>query len=271
MIGSRAAYALCMVLATFVAAMLIRRRQQNLPITKSQKIGVAIGALIGATFAAKLPFILGANPADGLLAAWLSDGKTVLWALVGGYLGVELAKWSLHVSVSTGDSFVVPVALAIAIGRIGCFLYGCCYGIETDQSWGVRFWHAPDQATVLRHPTQLYEFVFHVGFALIAWLAISRPPLSHSTSSHSTSSQSTSFQSEESHLLRRRRLMAGNWMPAYLVGYATFRFISEYWRPERRLAIGLTIYQCSAIAIAGGFLVLLVFRFQRCSRSGVTA
>jgi prolipoprotein diacylglyceryltransferase len=223
-----------MLLATAIAAALLRRRQENLRINKLQQLGIAIGGLVGATLAAKLPFILGADPATGLWGAWLSDGKTILWALVGGYLGVEVAKWSLHVSTSTGDTFVIPVALAIATGRVGCLLYGCCYGIETDQTWGVRFVGAPDGGTVLRHPAQLYEIVFHVSFALVAWIGIGNP--------------------------RAPSFLKGNWMPIYMIAYAGFRFGSEYWRPEQRLAANLTFYQWSAVVIAISFALLLVYR-----------
>lgn len=63
------------------------------------------------------------------------------------------------------DAFVLPVALAFAIARIGCFLNGCCAGIKTSLPWGVRF---PSAASPLPqglfsfpassvHPTQLYE------------------------------------------------------------------------------------------------------------------
>ena len=59
---------------------------------------------------AKLPFVLADWP--GLLrgSAWFSDGKTIVLGLVGGYLGVVLAKWGLDIKTPTGDSFVLPVA-----------------------------------------------------------------------------------------------------------------------------------------------------------------
>ena len=48
--------------------------------------------------------------------------------IVGGYFGVELAKWTLDVRIKTGDTFAVPVAVGVAIGRVACFVGGCCYG-----------------------------------------------------------------------------------------------------------------------------------------------
>ena len=237
MFGSRVAYFWCMLAATVIASLLLRRRQRHLGIGSGQKLGIAIGGLVGATFAAKLPFVLLADPSIGVLAIWLSDGKTILWGLTGGYLGVEIAKWALHVKASTGDTFVVPVAVTVAVGRLGCFLYGCCYGNATNQVWGVRFPIAPDAGTILRHPTQLYELLFHLSFTVVATAALSPP--------------------NRSSLLKRLR---GNWMPIYLIAYAIFRFTSEFLRPEEKFSVGLTFYQWSSIAIAALFTILLIWR-----------
>ena len=134
--------------------------------------------------------------------------------------------------VSTGDSFVIPVAIAIAIGRIGCLLYGCCYGVATNQDWGLRFSAAEDGGLLLRHPAQLYEFAFHVVFACAASYGI------------------------------RKGKAARHWMILYLIAYATFRFFSESWRPEPRLAGGLTFYQWSSLGIGVGFTALLLWRLH---------
>ncbi len=65
------------------------------------------------------------------------------------------------------DAFVLPVALAFGIARIGCFLNGCCAGIKTSLPWGVVFPAASAPlprglfsfpATAV-HPTQLYELI----------------------------------------------------------------------------------------------------------------
>lgn len=66
----------------------------------------------------------------------------------------------------------VPLTIAHAFGRIGCFLGGCCYGIPTTCSLGVVF---PDGSIPFTefghhpiHPTQLYEsfFLFLLSFLL---------------------------------------------------------------------------------------------------------
>lgn len=62
--------------------------------------------------------------------------------------------------------FVMPAgALGYAVGRIGCFLNGCCFGAESEVPWAIIFPHSPG---VLRHPTQLYDVFF--GFALFFFL-----------------------------------------------------------------------------------------------------
>jgi phosphatidylglycerol:prolipoprotein diacylglycerol transferase len=161
MLDARVGYVLTMAAALAACSLLLRRSQRSLPLTGSEKVGIGLGAFCGAMIGAKLPFML----ADwqGMLsgAAWLAHGKTIMCGIVGGYLGVELAKWALGVRVKTGDTFAAPVAVAVAIGRLACFQAGCCYGTPTELPWGVVFPTALDDATLPRHPTQLYEAIFH--------------------------------------------------------------------------------------------------------------
>lgn len=73
----------------------------------------------------------------------------LLFAVLGLWLAVKFFKlnfWKIM------DILAPATALGYAIGRIGCFLNGCCYGIVTKVPWAVKF---PTE-TVLRHSTQLY-------------------------------------------------------------------------------------------------------------------
>jgi phosphatidylglycerol---prolipoprotein diacylglyceryl transferase len=51
------------------------------------------------------------------------------------------------------DAFAPAIMFGASVGRIGCFLSGCCYGHETDVAWAVKFPRIPG----LVHPTQLYD------------------------------------------------------------------------------------------------------------------
>ena len=62
---------------------------------------------------------------------------------IGGILFIKIAKLPL---AKVMDIAAPGVAIAIAIGRIGCFLNGCCYGKITDSRIGVCFparWNPP--------------------------------------------------------------------------------------------------------------------------------
>jgi phosphatidylglycerol:prolipoprotein diacylglycerol transferase len=135
---------------------------------------VIAAAAVGAAIGSKVLFWfedpqrtlewLRANP------SWLMGGKTIVGGLVGGTIAVEIAKRFAGESRSTGDLFVVPLCIGIAIGRIGCFLSGLAdqtYGTATSLPWGVDFGDG-----IARHPTQLYEIGFVLSFAAVAlWIS----------------------------------------------------------------------------------------------------
>ncbi len=69
-------------------------------------------------------------------------GKTIVGALIFGLISVELMKRYIGVRQSTGDLYAIPLALGIAIGRIGCFLTGLSdntYGTPTTLPWAINF------------------------------------------------------------------------------------------------------------------------------------
>jgi len=120
-------YTAIMMAAVATGVVLSRRSQRSMGLGAAERVGIGIGAFCGAMLGAKLPFVL--SDWQGFLsgAAWFADGKTILCGLAGGYFGVELAKWALEIKTKTGDSFAVPVAASVAVGRLGCFFGGCCY------------------------------------------------------------------------------------------------------------------------------------------------
>ncbi len=164
---------------------------------------------------------------------WLVlQGQSIVGALLGGLVGVELGKKAAGLSESTGDRFVIPLLVGILIGRTGCFLAGLqddTYGIATTLPWGVDFGDG-----VARHPTQLYDMVFAVA-ALFAWSKW-RALLSHES---------------------------GLGFKLLLCGYLAFRFVVDGYKPIPHSYAGLSgIQLCSAL----GLLAYLPFTFRQAAR-----
>ena len=133
---------------------------------------------------------------------------------------------------STADVMVPGLAFGHAIGRLGCFAAGCCWGRETEVSWAVTFTDPAAHSFtgvplhVALHPTQLYEAI---GASLIGatllWL-FARPH------------------------------RPGTVLGAYLVLYSSFRFGVEFLRDEgaRTLLIADAVSTTQAVAL--GLVVL---------------
>jgi len=132
---------------------------------------------------------------------------------------MEITKKFLGVAHSTGDAFVFPLILGIAVGRIGCFLTGLpdhTHGVHTNLPWAVDFGDGP------RHPTQLYE----IAFLLLLGVAL---------------------------LIRTRRgpMWNGQLFRLFMLGYLAFRFAVEFIKPSDKPWLGLSAIQvASAIGAA---------------------
>jgi phosphatidylglycerol:prolipoprotein diacylglycerol transferase len=218
------AYTLFMLLslAVFLAArQLLPQSPALLRLSRRQRIMLALAGFIGGALGAKLPFI---NADDGFWTGlWFRDGKTITTGLAGAYLGVELAKIGMGLRVKTGDSFAIPLALALAVGRWGCFYNGCCFGEPTDLPWGVIFHDG-----IPRHPTQIYECVFHLGMACILGVILYEGVLVNQS------------------------------LKLYLIAYCVYRFATEWIRPEPIGYLGLTFYQFVVL----GFAVALTLQWM---------
>ena len=99
---------------------------------------VYVAALVGAFLGAKLAYVLAEGWRDlGRTDLWLrlATGKSILGALLGGYAAVELAKRWVGYGEVTGDWFATIAPVGIILGRIGCWLHGCCLGRICGPHW----------------------------------------------------------------------------------------------------------------------------------------
>ena len=179
-----------------------------------------LAALLGAFVGAKGMYLIAEGWRDwGHPDAWqrLAAGKSVLGALLGGYAAVELAKQRLGYPGATGDRFALIVPLGLALGRLGCWLNGCCPGRICDAP---RWWTLPDAHGIARWPAAPVEFGFNVAALVV--LAV----------------------------LRRRGQFPGNLFHLYLIAYGLFRFAHEFLRDTPHLVGPFGGYALASLAVA---------------------
>jgi len=126
--------------------------------------------------------------------------------------------------LKTFDLLAPFIALGQAIGRIGCFLNGCCYGSPSE--WGIYF-KVPGQTLI---PTQLYS-----SLLLLTIFFILR-------------------------FIQNKRPAVGTIIASYLFLYSLKRFFIEFLRNDSpRIFYGLTIFQL----LSAGLFLISLFLFAR--------
>lgn len=203
-------------------------------------LAVYIGALGGAFLGAKLAYLFAEGARDWPLPErWsrLLAGKSVIGGLLGGYGGVEAMKRLVGWNRPTGDLFALIAPLGIALGRVGCWLQGCCAGRAVSLRWlTVR-----DAGGGSHWPAAQVELVFQLAmFGLLLGLR-GNPRF-------------------------RDRLFF-----VYLAAYGGFRFLHEFMRDTPRLAGGLSGYQVLSLAAAGLGAAMFFRRGRESARTGGTA
>jgi phosphatidylglycerol---prolipoprotein diacylglyceryl transferase len=204
----------------------LRRRYPQASVPTEQMVWILVGAVFGGLIGAKW-------------LAWLEhptyywsirhdlrtvmSAKTVVGGILGAWLGVEFVKLILHVNWRTGDLIVLPLAVGIAVGRVGCFLAGLAdgtHGTPTSLPVGFDFGDG-----IRRHPAQLYEIVAVVVIALVVWFG------------------------------RFGSKTPGTKFRLFILGYLLFRFAIELIKPSPKGYIGLSAIQWACLV---GSLVCVI-------------
>jgi phosphatidylglycerol:prolipoprotein diacylglycerol transferase len=216
-------------------------RREGLDPDRIWNLGIL--AIIAGVLGAKLLLIMNewsyysANPRALFSPYMLQAGGVFFGGLIA---ALAVSVWYVHRHgmpvLKTCDVFAPGIAFGHAIGRLGCFAAGCCYGKPTDSFLGVTFTsplayeYTGVPLGIPIHPTQLYEFAVEMlNFGILMWLF-------------------------------KRKSFHGQVMGAYLFLYGVARYFLEYLRDdgERGLVFGglMTTTQLIAIflVIAGGLL-----------------
>jgi len=205
-------YSLFVVLAFVVGIWIYWKESKRNGKTDETSFLIVFGAFAGSAIGSKLLEMLiniDLITDQNSLLAFLFSGRTVVGGIIGGTLGVRLIKYLTGKKEKRGNMLAPSVAIGIAIGRIGCFLNGCCYGTPTTLPWGVNFGDG-----IYRHPTQLYESIYLVIIFIIL-----------------------------RYILHHKALAPGYLFKLFLIFYFVFRFLIEFIRVEKQATLGLSYFQ----------------------------
>jgi phosphatidylglycerol:prolipoprotein diacylglycerol transferase len=172
-------YGLMMALAFALGIWFARRRARAAGINPDVIIDFAFVVIIASILGSRFAYVAGHWPQYvsepiGVLRIW-DGGLTQYGGFVAGIAAGLLFFRVKGIDPWRGADLVAPsLALGVALGRIGCFLNGCCFGKTCDLPWAVTFpegspaWDAFLGAPV--HPTQLYAALAALGifFVLLA-------------------------------------------------------------------------------------------------------
>jgi len=200
--------------AALFSAGLRRRRLAGRPVDDRiwfVLAGVLVGGALGGRLGTWLQH-LDLRENASLVEQWFYGNRSILSGLFGAYVGALVAKRIVGYRDITGDLFAPAVALAMAIGRVGCLLTELP-GTPTSLPWGITLSTATAHrlgapAGIPLHPSFAYEIVFHLCALVL--------------------------------LLRLRERLAGELLASYLIAYALFRFGVEFVRGNEVVAAGLT-------------------------------
>ncbi len=190
------AYGVMILLACTGALWITVWRAKRERLEASSVYGLAVWLFLGGVIGARALFVIQYpetihSPVD-LIRSW-QGGNVFYGCIMGGLVG-SLIYWRRRPFPfwPMADAVAPALAVGITLGRIGCFLNGCCYGSTCDVPWAVRFprgthaWLAQIEQGVLPpiaefslpvHPTQLYAAF--AGAMILAILSAYYPRRRH--------------------------------------------------------------------------------------------
>ena len=211
-------FGLAIALAFLAAMLVVRAEVKRRGFKADLSYDIVLWALVGGILGSRLFYVLGHwdyYTSDPLQILLIQSGGLVWYGgLLGGAAAVVFLLWRKGLHLPTFADVVAPaLPLGAAIGRIGCFLNGCCYGKTTALPWAI------DYLGAKRHPTQIYEFIMNLAIFGLVWS------------------------------LRKRTGKPGSLFLIYLMVYSLARFSVEFFRVTIPAWMGLSGSQLISVII----------------------
>jgi phosphatidylglycerol:prolipoprotein diacylglycerol transferase len=242
-------YGIIIAIAVAMLVVTIPREAKRLGIKRdlySLFLWCIIGGLIGGRLAYiiyDLPHFV-ANPRDIIGFQGLAQNGMVIGIIVAALIYMRVTRMRFSMLLSIGDAVAVGAPLALAIGRIGCTLNGCCTGIPAPNlPWAVVYTN-PNSLAPLNipiHPTQIYHLLWGLTVFAIVWR------------------------------LRGKFKPEGSLLFFFFCLYAAGDFSIRFLRTDEPVLWGLRQAQVLDLAILAVFLPWLIIRMRRFQKQTLVA
>jgi phosphatidylglycerol---prolipoprotein diacylglyceryl transferase len=162
-----------LAICAFIGFALIEARRLDIP--RKNIPWLILGMVVVGVILAKIADIIG-RPENYISrpAQIFSPAGMRLAGLLFGAFIVKLAySWKTKTSFwRISDVFVPGMMLASAIFRTGCFVNGCCFGLECSTSWLAVTYSGPNSiapANIPLYPVQLFQVILSLMIFFIVW------------------------------------------------------------------------------------------------------
>ncbi|HEX76232.1 MAG TPA: prolipoprotein diacylglyceryl transferase [Dehalococcoidia bacterium] len=167
-------YGIMVVLAVVAIIIIALLEARRVGISEEHVYSVGLWAILGGIIVSRLVHVI--DKWDYYMAHPRHiigfEGLTVYGAVIGAMLAVLIYAWVKKLSFwRLGDVIAPGAILGQAIGRIGCIINGCCYGLPTSLPWAVVYAHPSSYAPpgVPVHPTQIYHLLWNLAAFAVIW------------------------------------------------------------------------------------------------------
>jgi phosphatidylglycerol:prolipoprotein diacylglycerol transferase len=171
---------------------------------------------------------------------------------------VYCKRAKLKISI-TMDLTIVAVPLGLAIGRLGCFCKGCCYGKPSNFAWALSFpKHIDIEGNIVGCPAYLHQ----LDDGLISPLHSQTLPV-HPTQLYSAAVSLVIFVFML--WLWEKEYAKGKLLFVYLAIYSVFRFLIEFIRENKMITWGLTLSQLISliiIALLSSYFIVYCYKLD---------
>lgn len=167
-----------MIAIAVVSVLVVMVREAKRRGITSDIYSICLSGIAGGLVGGRIPYVIYewddfvANPLAIVGFQGLAQNGMVIGIIVAGLIYMRVTRMRFSMLLSIGDALAVGAPLALAIGRIGCTINGCCHGVSApDLPWAVVYTH-PDSAATLNvpvHPTTIYHLLWNLIVFAIVW------------------------------------------------------------------------------------------------------